>query len=312
MGRLILPYINPINLVEVSPTLIPQYVSRFMDDYLWANRLSVRQSGVSKYYQPWNNNDVVSVQFQNSAGQVVVYLVNCKGKKIDSFIATPKQQNKYQPEYFIYESHIALTPYPEGHYFFIYEIGSPVRKALISEPIYIKPQHEGTILFQYKHRTFRGNMVFETGIQPSVRVKANLKKQVPKSKDTLYEDQVLDMTILKSTPFRVFDLTLEQIPDWYGEIFNWIMGCSDVRLDGRYYTKNGDDAKFEKEVSAYFDALIDHKLELRESVNRNSKIFDVDEDTTEEFFLTLNVDSKGFADTSQNASSSVITFIDVE
>lgn len=312
MGRIILPYINPINLVPVTPALVPQYVSRFIDDYLWMNRLNPRQSGVPSFAMPFQNNDVVSVQFQNNAGQVVVYLINCKGKKIDSFIATPKQQNKYDPSYFIYESHIALTPYPEGRYFFLYEIGTPVMRTLISEPIYIKPKHEGTLLFQYKHSQFRGNMIFETGIEPSVRVKANLKKQEPKSKDTLYEDQVLDMTMLKSTPYRVFDLTLEQIPDWFGEIFNWILGCSDVRIDGRYYTKNGDDAKFEKDMPAYYDALTDYRIELRESTNRNSKIFEVDEDTSEEFFITLNVDSKGFADTSQNASSSVITFIDVE
>lgn len=312
MGRIILPYINPINLVPVSPVQVPQYVSKFIDDYLWANRLTTRQLGVTRYAMPFNNNDVVSVQFQNNAGQVVVYLVNCKGKKIDSFIATPKQQNKYDPSYFIYESHIALTPYPEGVYFFLYEIGTPVMRVLISEPIYIKQEHEDTLLFQYKHKQFRGNMIFETGIEPSVRVKGHLKKQEPKSKDTLYEDQVLDMTILKSTPYRVFDLTLQQIPDWFAEIFNWILGCSSVRIDGRYYTKNGDDAKFEKDVPAYYDALADYRIELRESTNRNSKMFDVDEDTSEQITITLNVDSKGFADTSQDASSSVITFLDVE
>src|SRR5688572_27038626 len=168
MARIILPYINPVNLFEIEPVTIPQYLSKFIDDYRWADRLTPQQQMIQPFYQPWNNNDVVSVQFQNNGGQVTVYLVNCQGKKIDSFIATPKQQDKYQPDFFIYESHISLTPYPEGRYFFMYEIGVPVSNVLISEPILIQAEHPGTLLLQFKHRKFRGNMIFETGIEPSI------------------------------------------------------------------------------------------------------------------------------------------------
>jgi|ERR1044072_7732224 hypothetical protein len=311
MGRIYLPYLNPLNFVEVSPQQAPQYISKFIDDYRWRERLSPRQEPIENYYQPWQTNDVIDLQFQTNLGQTTAYLVDPTGKKIDSFVATPKQQNKFEPDYFIYELHIAQT-YPEGHYVYVMEVGVPTATVLISEPIYIKPIHEDTILFQYKHKQFRGNMIFETGIEPSVRVKAVLKKDKPVSKDTLYEDQILDMTMLKSTPYRVFNLTLQQIPDWFSEIFNWVMGCSDVRLDNRFFTKNGDDAKFDKQVSAYYDALFDCTIQLRESINRNSKIFSADENTNDELTIQLNVDSKGFADTSQNASSSVVTFLDVE
>jgi hypothetical protein len=312
MGRIYLPYLNPLNLVEVNPAQVPQYLSKFMDDYRWADRLTTRQLPIEKFYQPWQNNDVIDLQFQSDLGQTTAYLVDVTGKRIDSFIATPKQQNKFDPAYFIYELHMAQTPYPEGYYVYYFEVGSPVITALVSEPIRIAPTHEGTLLFQYKHRQYRGNMIFETGIEPSIRVKGHILKDKPVSKDTLYEDQILDMTMLKSTPYRVFNLTLEQIPDWKSEVLNWVMGCSDVRIDGRYYTKNGDDAKWDKQVSAYFDALFDISLPLRESINRNSKVFSADENTNEELTIQLNVDSKGFADTSQNASSSVVTFIDVE
>lgn len=312
MGRIYLPYLNPLNLVEVAPQVIPQYISKFMDDYRWADRLTPRQLPVERYYQPWANDDVIDLQFQTDLGQTTAYLVNTHGRRIDAFVATPKQQNKFDPAYFIYELHMAQTPYPEGFYVYYLEVGSPAVTALISEPIYIKPKHEGTLLFQYKHRQYRGNMIFETGIEPSIRVQGRLLKDKPVSKDTLYEDQVLDMTMLKSVPYRVFNLVLEQIPDWTSEIFNWIMGCSDVRIDGRYYTKNGDDAKWDKQVSAYYDARFDCVLPLRESTNRNSKIISADENTNDQLTIQLNVDSKGFADTSQNASSSVVTFIDVE
>lgn len=312
MGRVIIPYLNPINFVEVSPKVIPQYVSKFIDDYRWATRLDPQQKGVYPFYQLWQNNDVITLQFQNNAGQITLYLVDCSGKTVDSFPFISKQFNKYDPTYFIYEVNVALTPYPAGRYILYAEIGTPVNTALMSEPIYIKPRHEGSLLYQYKNKQYRGNMIFETGIEPSIRGKSRLKKRAPVSKDTVYEDQVLDMTMVKSKPYRVFDLTLEQIPDWMEEIYNWIFGCSSVKIDGRYFTKNGDDAKFEKGVSAYYGALNDYSIEMRDSMTRNSKIIDTVENTNEELTIQLNVDSKGFADTSENASSSVVTFFDVE
>lgn len=309
MGRIIIPYLNPLNLVEVAPVEIPQYVTKFIDDYLWSERLQPQQMGVKPFYQLWQNSDVIPIQLQSDMGQITVYVINCKRKQIDSFIMTPKQQNKYEPGMYIYEAFISLTPYPPGKYMLVFKVGD---SALVSEPIHIKARHENTFLFQYKHRNYRGNVIFETGIEMNVRAVCNIKLQAPQSKDTLYEDQVLDMTLIKSVPFTVYDLTIEQIPDWYSKIFGWVMGCSSVRINGHYFTKNGEGAKFEKEVKAYYDALANYKLELRDSTNRNSKVFSATENTNEELTITLNVDSKGFADTSVEASSSVVTFLNVE
>jgi hypothetical protein len=310
MGRIILPFANPVNLIEASPVELPQYVSKFIDQYRWFERLSPQQQSIKPFYQPFQNSDVISTQFQSNVGVASIYLRNCKGHIIDSFVATQKQRNKYDIDYYIYESHIAGTPYPPGVYFLTYSFGDVT--TLISEPFQIKEIHDNSLLFQYKHRHFKGKMIYETGIEPWIRVTGYLKKGTPVSKDTMYEDQVLDMTLIKSTPYRLFVLTLEQIPDWMAEIFNEILGCSDVRIDGRYFTKNGDDAKFEKDIESYYGALANYTIELRESINRNAKIIGVDENTNEEVTIMLNVDSKGFADTSEEASSSVVTFVDVE
>jgi hypothetical protein len=311
MPRIYIPYLNPLNLVEVDPAEVPQYESMHIDDYWWKERLNKWQQGTEQYYQPWRSDDVVVLQLQNNAGQLQVQVVNCNLEIQLTFLMQQKQQNTYQPEYFIYESSTALTPLPDGRYFFIVRAGTnPVKKTSISEPILIQAEQPRTLLIEYVNRSYYGNMIFETGITPSIRIQGFLTLQPPPSKDTLYEDQVLDMIMVQSKPYRLLELTIEPVPDWMIDKLNWIFGCSGLRIDGKYFTKN-EGAKWEETVSVMNGALKGYKIQLRESISRNSKVFDTTDDTDEELNLLVNADSKGFADTTEAASSSVVQFYDV-
>lgn len=304
-------FLNPQNYVKVSPQEIPQYNSRWIDNYFWKNRLNQFQLAAKNFYQLWQTNDVISLQWENNAGQITIETKTCQGKTVDSYIMQQKQQNTFDPAFFIYEAHMAQTIPPPGIYFNIAKIGvAPVTDILISEPFYLLPKHPGTLLIQYKHRQFREGMIFETGIEPSIRVKGILEMLDPESTDTGFEDQIADMVILKSVPYRVWKLHIEQIPDWYINVLNFIFGCSSVRIDGIYFSKNKE-AKIESNTSSNYNALKNYTIELREARALQGKSFDSVITSNDEITLMVNAESKGFADTSSEASSSIVTFIDI-
>lgn len=307
-----MPFLNPVNWVKVSPDQIPQYNSRWMDDYFWKNRLNEFQKAAKQFYQLWQTNDVISVQLENNGGQISIETRNCKGQLVGSpYIMQQKQQNTFDPSYFLYEAHMSQGLVPPGVYFHIARVGvSPVTDVLISEPFSIATKHAATILLQYKNRIHKAGMIFETGIEPWLRVKAYLEMIDPESEDVTFEDQISDIVTLKSTPYRVFRLHIEQIPDWLINILNYVLGCSSVRLDGVYFSKNSD-AKIEGKNPANNNALKNYTVDLRESKNTEGKIFDSDVVSSDEITLSVNTTSKGFADTSQDASSSVVTFLDI-
>jgi hypothetical protein len=304
-------FLNPQNWVKVSPTEIPQYNSKWIDDYFWKLRLNEYQKSAPPYFQLWQNNDVIDLQWENNAGQITIETKTCQGKTVASYIMQQKQQNTFDPSYFIYEAHMAQTLLPPGIYFNVAKVGvSPISDVLISEPFYIQSKHPSTLLIQYKHRHFREGMIFETGIEPSLRIKAYWEMLDPESTDTTFEDQIADMVTLKSVPYRLWKLHIEQIPDWMINILNFIFGCSSVRIDGIAFSKNKE-AKIESNTPSFNKALANYTIELREAQAKQGKEFPSTVVSNDEITLMVNAESKGFADTSENASSSIVTFIDI-
>jgi hypothetical protein len=118
MSRIYDPYINPLQFVELNKVELPQYVTRFMDDFWLEERLTQwQQLPHGRYVQPWLPQDVISLQFQNNSGPLVATIINCAQTIQQPFPMQQLQQNKYDPAYFIYESHAALNVLPDDVYF---------------------------------------------------------------------------------------------------------------------------------------------------------------------------------------------------
>lgn len=313
MSDIIISHINPLNFVDVDPTEIPQYMSKAMDAYLFQERLNDWQGGAS-FVQPWRKDDTISLQFQNNAGQIQIDIIDCSQRVYLTFLMIQKQQNFYAPTYFIYESNSTMGVLADGIYFYKATIGSNPDKILISEPLDVRNDHTNTKLIEYSNPTFYENIIFETGITMSIRIPAILRKKPTAFKDTIYEDQVLDAVMVKSRPYRLWELLIGapiQIPDWFEDKIGRILGCQTLKIDGTLFTKSIE-AKMEEADNAWNGALKGFKIELRERLNRDSKIFSTTQNTNEELTLVLNVSSKGFADTSTDASSNILQVFDVE
>jgi len=202
----------------------------------------------------------------------------------------------------------------DGIYFFKASIGNGPDKVLISEPLDIRNDHQNTKLIEYSNPTFYENIIFETGVTMAIRLPAILRKKPTAFKDTVYEDQVLDTVMVKSRPYRLWELLIGapvQIPDWFEDKIGRILGCQTLKIDGVQFTKSID-AKMEEADNAWNGALKGFKMELRERLNRDSKIFSTTQNTNESLTLILNVSSKGFADTSTDASANIFQVFDVE
>lgn len=304
-----IPYILPLKFVEVEPQQIVQYVSRHMDDWLLQNRLNTWQRG--KFANQWLQSDSIALQVTSNAGQPQLQVIDCKGTVYITELMIQRQQNQYDPATYIYESATALAPLPEGYYWFKMTSGS---LALISEPIYVAASLTESLLLQYKHRKFYENIIWETGFTTNLRISGMLRYKPPAAKDTVYEDQVLNMTMIKSVPYRVCELFVGagyHVPDYIIDTLNRALGCSSARFDGRYYSKN-EGFKWEAPDEEMNGLLYGYRGELREMLNRPYKIVDPTQNTNEQVVIVGAVDLKGFADTSESASSNLVEFLDVE
>lgn len=309
MPRLDIPYILPLHFVEINPQQLVQYLSRHPDDWLLQNRLNIWQYGT--YANKWTQDDSIPLQVTCNTGQPQLQVINCQGQVFITELMSQKQQNRYDPTTYIYESATALDILDDGFYWFKMTSGSIT---MISEPIRVQRIITESLLLEFKHRKFYGGVVWETGFSSNIRIPGILRRKPPAAKDVVYEDQILDMTMIKSTPYRLIDLIVgagDMCPDYFIDTLNRILGCSSLQMDGRYYTKN-EGFKWEQTDEQYNGVLYSYRGELREMINRTGKIIEPGTDTNQRVTIIGAIDLKGFADTSLSASSNLAEFTDVE
>lgn len=307
--KVLLPYISALKLLEVAPSQVEQYLSKHMDDYFLNHRLNRWQFG--RYANKWLTSDSIPMQVQTNAGQLQIDVVDCHGTVYITELMIQRQQNRYDPTTYIYESSTALEPLPQGIYWFKFTNDNV---ALISEPIEVVNTLTESLLLQYKHRKYYEGVIWETGFESNMRVPGVLRYKPPAAKDTVYEDQVLDMTMIKSVPYRLIEILAgagDMVPDYFIDTLNRIFGCSSLRIDGRYYSKN-EGFKWEAADEVYNGVLYSYRGELREMLNRPYKLVEPGTDQNAITTIMGMVDLKGFADTSESASSNLTQFEDIE
>ncbi len=307
---LYIPYINALHFVEVAPQQVVQYLGRHMDDYLLHNRTTQWQTG--KYYNKWLRSDSITLHFPANTGQPIITVIQCDGTVvIGPQPMIQRQQNQYDPATFLYESATSLNACQDGGIYWFKIVSGAI--TMISEPIQVFDELRTSVLIQYKNRRYYEGVVWETGIEMAMRVPGIIQQKAPAAKDTVYEDQVLDMVTIKSVPYRVVNFIVgagDNVPDYIVDTLNRVLGCSDVRIDGRYYSKN-EGFKWEEPDDERNGLLKGYRAELRESINRPYKIVDPSQDTNQEVTIMGLVDLKGFGDTSESASSNLATFEDI-
>lgn len=307
-AEIIYPDLNPIKMVLINPVQLPQYLTRHLEDYRFHEQQHPDEGEEFKWYdQPWQSSDIIPFQFESNFDPIQIDLVDCYDVAWNTLNAAQKMENKWEPGKYVYEALMDISAVPEGRYWVKMTFGSEV---MISEPMMIKAKHPSTIRYDYKHKRFHGDVIFETGIVFCFRVKGRLGKLIPGSKDTVYEDEPLNPTLLTSRPFRTFPLMHKNIPDWVVDRINLIWTCSDVLVDNKSFAKSGE-SKMEliEEENYPMRTLI---MNVREGINRGSRIIQPTVDTSKRLVVVHNIEGKLFGDITNPGSSNVIPVTGIE
>lgn len=310
--------VNPLELYDTDRALLPQYNTKFNDDwYEREARKSWQTTSVGCYFQKWQFNDAIFQQFISNVAPIKMQCYDCSGLKVGASLQfTQKQQNRYVPGMFVYEANMALDFIPKkGRYKFKITFGDPVIKTLESDYVDISEQWVNTVLVEYKNSFYYADAIFATGWSPNIRVEGWFKDEAPASKDEIYTDQVYNQTMIYSDPYRVRNFIIgpgSGLPDWMPQKLNWILGCDSVFIDGKGFTK-ASDAAFKAEELDPMYAYRGWSIDLQETLRRTSKVFPIDPTTGgKKLLVALNSETQGFADTTIGSSSNVIQIKTVE
>jgi hypothetical protein len=300
MATTIISLSVPIEFYDAAFEADPQFNSKHINDYKFADMIYPWQQK-TKFKQPWQLNDSIRLQLRSDTGPNAWKLYTCEGVLIDSANFTQVLENADNPGEFIYQADIDLSPYDAGDYELRVEIGvgtgpgGAPQKILVSEPLIFSDYFENSLLLPYKNSSFFNEIIFETGYSPSIRIYGRLMYKTPSSKDTVYEDQELNETIVESKSFDLYELQLSDeygIPDWLIRKMNMILGCDELVIDGRLFTKS-EGSKLEP-ISQENYPMRGWKIELREQLNRRAKYFLSTGNANQKLSVVLNTDSKGF------------------
>lgn len=303
-----IPFINPIKYTEVDYDQLPQYLSKHMDDYPYIDSIRSYEQVVN-YFQIWGRVDSIRQQLYSNIGPVQMNIMNCQGEILLTTNWEQKQEDVNNPTLFLRESDLDLSPFDPGVYFLQLDFGGMY--FLISESQLISENLDDTILWEYSHPTFYENMIFEGGFLPNLRLASQIKFKEPGSKRLIYEDDPLNAEILDAKNFRSLTALIggvTGIPDYMIDKFNRILGCGNLKGDGRYYTVDPGGKLENENLDGY--PMRGWRIDLREKFNRASKYFSTEVNVENPILMIANVDSKGFI--RDDAGGSFFQILDVD
>lgn len=299
MNNLIyIPFTNPVKYTESEYVALPQYASKHMDDYPFADTIRKWEQTVG-FYQPWSTTDSIRQQLFSNVGPVTLNVLDCHGNVLLTEAFIQKQEDENNPTLFRYDSDTDLSAFSAMKFFL--QIDFNGLYSVISEPMEILDDISETILAEYSNPPFYEGIIYDD-FTPSVRFEGRLKYQKTSSKITAYEDDPLNAEILDAKNFRLFTLFINGpagIADHFVDKLARILRCNDLQLDGKAYTVLPEDLTVE-EVEFY--PMRGWKIDVRERLNRTAKYFSTDINTDQEVIMMATVDTKGFIDDDEGGS----------
>lgn len=307
-----IPFLNPVRFVELDTVELPQYLTKHFDDYWFKEQLQLYETVVD-FKQKFQTSDTIYLQFEANFAAIQMQVIDCEQNVLLTQSATQIRANKYMAGYYVYELTLSLAAFDPGTIYLKLNLGLG-SKFMISEPIEVAEIWPNTVLFQYSHSKYHGDVIFETGIVFGFRCEAVIRRLDPASERTFYRDQKQNPSTLKVRPYRSFELGighLTGIPDWYIDKMDWIWSCDNVLLDGKSFAVL-DDSKFDDQEIHKQYALRHWTLNIQEGINRASKIIGVDVNPNKKLMIVYQIDGTVFGDLSAQAGSNLVPILSSE
>lgn len=258
-------FINPVSFHAVDPNPLPQYYTRWFDEWRFCRTIRSEEQRVC-FEQPWGVNDSIRLQYTSNFNPIVLRLYNEAGELMLTQNCNTYQQDAYRPSYYIRQAEIDLLPYPPGRYF-LTRLAAGV--LTYSDPFEITEDMENTVLWEYTNDEPYQEIKFFAPFSPMIRVPGILKYLKPGMRRTAYTDQLLNVVNVNAVPFRVWQFILGGIggvPPALIDKLSRIFGCRTLKGDGRLFTMN-DGADWDKnELEQY--PMQGWAIEMVETLNR--------------------------------------------
>lgn len=307
------PYLNPVKFHSFTPAQAEQYTQKFMDDYGFRDTILEHEEKVC-FFQRWGVNDAIRLQFKVNYQPNTLLALKADGTFVQDHTLERRQQDQFAPGTYIYQSDYDTAPLVPGYYMFKMQFGAPASNVLVSEPQQIQEYVDlvDTMYIEYSHYEKRGGLYFQSPFSPAIRVPGFLKYKEPGSIDTWFEDEPLNPTMAQSISFDVHTLFVggpEGVPPWVIQKVARIIKCSDVKINGRYYTAATKDARFQPEEVEYYP-MKGWQIDLRPKLNKDGTDY-----TTTTAQVGMNsiigvTDTKGFG--YDDAGGDFLEFSDVQ
>jgi len=245
-----IPKVNPVAFPAVDDPGYKNFDNSWFSEQIFSWEQQIN------YFQKWVTDDVITLQFLTDFDNPVVQLVNCQGKVLSTWPPAKKDTNLIGVDFSVYEVDISLLDREVDEVFYILITVGTGEEQLqrISEPQTILESETETVVFEYWNDINDFDVIFDTGVSFRFRCEAIITQLDPLSKDTLWEDQILNLRVLSSKPYRQFKLKIGGsygVPDWVIDKINRVFSCTTKYLNGIEYTK-ADGAKFEPNQAEYY------------------------------------------------------------
>jgi hypothetical protein len=295
MNVLIISKALPQKFVKMNPVEIPQYVSKQMDAYLFY--LTVRDyEQAANFINKWLPDDSIRLQVISNYGPLTRKVYSCDGVEIASFTYQQLQQDQFRPGYYIRQHELDVAILDPGYYYETIEAAG--EDPWVSELFEVVEEAPNTVYIEYSHPSFFQGIYFNSPTfpyRPAIRVPAVLEYEKPGSRNTLYEDQNLNETMVRAVPYRILKFTLGDaagVPPYMIDKTDRALSCPNVKIDGVYITKN-EGAEWEENKIDFY-ALSGWTIELREKLNRATLQYEDDVLITGTVVAAAVIGSKGF------------------
>lgn len=220
----------------------------------------------------------------SDAADITLEIINCKGETVHTItdyltadVPGNVTDDNTQLYYYWYKAPNLEDVTEDGTYYVLLSVnyGSEMYQA-ISHPIWIKDEHEGTMLIEATHSENIDGVYFEQvpGIIPFL-VEAYLGRMISKNTSTVFEGQDYGVTQLQSVSYREWPLLIghtgEGIPDYVKNLLADLLDLDRVLFDGQQYLR-AIGANFEDEGSE-ISPLYATKINLREPENKKVQTY---------------------------------------
>jgi len=307
-----IPLLNPVRFYDVDRSVLDKYFTRHFDEFKFSER-GYAWEQPADYCQIWQTDDIIRLQFESTFDPIIVSLLDINGSVITSLPALIGLPNRFIPNTYSFEVELSLAGLETGGYYIQIEAGTgDQKKTLISGCMDVYDSViDNSLCLEYWNSTAKGDVLFETGIKFQYRVHGHFGKLDPGRKDEQTKDQRYNPAILSSIPYRSWPVFFGDeygLPDDHIDLLNRVWGCDNVLIDNKPFgVSEGGKFEFIETESDYRKRGV--KLMVEEGVNRNSKVIQVNTDSTKKLAYGIMVDKKVFGDTSNQGSSNAVPVI---